>query len=66
MKVGVIKACDGREFGNVCDHEASSAQAHHTTGLQLSQDPIDVHWCQAERIAENNLRKRHFKLIANR
>jgi hypothetical protein len=66
MKVVVIKACDDREFGYICDHQASAAQAHHTTGLQLSQDPIDVHWCQAERIAENNLRKRHLKSIANR
>ncbi len=66
MKVVVIKACDVREFGDICDHQVSAAQTHHTTGLQLSQDPIDVHWCQAECIAEYNLRKRHLKLVANR
>jgi len=66
MKVVVIKACDDREFGYICDHQASAAQAHHTTDLQLSQDAIDMHWCQAECIAEYNLRKRHLKSVANR
>jgi hypothetical protein len=35
MKVVVIKACDDREFGYICDHQASAAQAHHTTGFSF-------------------------------
>jgi hypothetical protein len=27
MKAVVIKACDDREFGYICDHQASAAQA---------------------------------------
>src|SRR5450432_3427546 len=61
MEIAAVETCDPYEFIEVSDSQAPSTQLHDPAHPQFTQNSVDVHRGQAERVTKNDLRQREVK-----
>ena len=62
MKIAVVELCQFRKSSFVKHPHPTPVDMEGVLVAQLFDDPVDVHWRYAERLADLLLRERHLQL----